>query len=144
MTEPFDIEILDLDEVNFISNGTKKTINRFNPEQDELLKVNLENPRLELKAIKNLCYIYRDIFYYDGGPLSFTNGTIYKINLSKDSPIFTKSYRFPEIHKNAPRSQISRMLEQGIIQPYTVPWSSPIWIVHKIFYIIEANKNGEL
>lgn len=46
-------------------------------------------------------------------------------------PIFTKSYRYPEVHKQEVKDQISKLLNQGIIQPSTSPWSSPIWIVPK-------------
>lgn len=135
-----DIKILNLDEINFISNATKKLINRFKPEQDELLKENLKSLRFEHcsdtepKAIQNLSYKYRDIFYCEGIPRGFTNEIIQKINLPNNSPTFTtftKSYRFPEIYKNEFHSQITKMLEQRIIQPSTSVWSKPTCILPK-------------
>lgn len=42
--------------------------------------------------------------------------------------MYTKSYRFHEIHKNETKSQIHKMLNQGIIQPSASPWSSVIWV----------------
>lgn len=38
-TEPFEVEILNLDEINFI--WYKASVIRFNPEQDKLFKKNL-------------------------------------------------------------------------------------------------------
>lgn len=76
--KPFDIEILNLDEVSFLINGTKKPVNRVNPEQDELLKENFKNLRLEhcndgkRKTIQNLYYKYRDICCEDVLRVSLT------------------------------------------------------------------------
>lgn len=109
----------------------------MNEEYENLRKANLKKLRLnhcnseERKAIQTLCYEYRDIFYCDDIPLSFTNKITHKIKLKGDTPIYTKSYRFPEIHKHEVKCQINKMLDQGIMQPSVFPWSSPIWIVPK-------------
>lgn len=62
---------------------------------------------------------------------SFTTEITHKINFVDDTPIFTTSCRFPEIHKDEVRLQIITMLEQEIIRLFTSPWSSPIGIVPK-------------
>lgn len=136
-SEPLDIEPLNLIDVNFVEK--METDDILSKEQDNLLKQNLKNLRLEhcneeeKHVIRELCYEYRDVFYCDDIPLSFTNQMNHKIKLKNEfaSPIFTKSYRFPEIHKNEVRTQINKMLEQGIIQDSVSPWSSPVWIVPK-------------
>ena len=46
-------------------------------------------------------------------------------------PIAAKTYRYPEVHKNEVKCQISKMLKQGIIRPSVSPWSAPLWIVPK-------------
>lgn len=133
--EAIDIEPLNLLEINCMEK--MEIDNDFSITQDNVLKQNLKNIRLdhcnkeEREAIRKLCFDYRDIFYCDKLPLSFTNSITHKIKLSDETPIHTKSYRFPEVHKAEVRKQINSMLEQGIIQHSTSPWSSPIWIVPK-------------
>ncbi|KAK9696589.1 hypothetical protein QE152_g31481 [Popillia japonica] len=43
----------------------------------------------------------------------------------------TTAEKYPHIHKEEVRKQISSMLEQNIIRQSTSPWSSPVWIVPK-------------
>lgn len=74
---------------------------------------------------------FRNIFFVEGEQLSFTNAIKHKINTKDNLPVFTKTYRYPYIHKEEVRRQITDMLNQGIIRPSNSPWSSPIWIVPK-------------
>lgn len=133
--KPLDIQMINEAEVNFVEKMETETI--YDNEIDNLHKQNLKNLRLEhcnseeYKAIRDLCYEYRDIFYCEGTPLSFTNQVKHKINLTDETPIYTKTYRYPEIHRQEVNSQISKMLNDGIIQNSTSPWSSPIWVVPK-------------
>lgn len=131
----FEVEPIDICEVNFCEE--MEIDDDISPNYDNILKANLKNLRLnhcnqeERDAIRNLCLEFRDIFYCENIPLTFTNQIRHKINLTNENPIFTKSYRYPEIHKAEVKEQISKMLKQGIIQNSTSPWSSPIWIVPK-------------
>lgn len=101
------------------------------------IKQNLKNLRFshcnkeEYNAIRNLCFQYRDIFYCEGTPLTFKNQIKRHINLTDETPLFTKTYRYPAVHKQEVNSQINKMLESGIIHNSNSPWSSPIWIVPK-------------
>lgn len=105
--------------------------------QNDLLKQNLKNLRLshmnveEKRAIHSLCLEYRDIFHCEGIPLSFTNKIKHNIRLKNETPIFTKTYRYPHVHKQEVQQQVSSMLKQGIIRDSVSPWSSPVWIVPK-------------
>lgn len=47
----------------------------------------------------------------------------------KAKPIFTKMYRHPQIHKQELKAQVNKMLDQGIIEPSSSPWSSPVWVI---------------
>lgn len=85
----------------------------------------------EKEKITKLCKDYSDIFYYEDCPLTFTNTIKHKIKTTDEIPVYTKSYRYPYIHKAEVQSQIEKMLQQKIIQPSESPWSSPIWIVPK-------------
>lgn len=104
---------------------------------ENLQKANLKNLRLEhlnqeeYKAIRNICYEYRDIMFCEGIPLTFTNQVKHSIRTTDNIPIYTKSYRYPPIHKQEVEKQMKSMMEQGIIRPSNSPWSSPLWIVPK-------------
>lgn len=85
----------------------------------------------EKKELISLCRFYDDIFFKEGDTLTFTNNIKHCIATTDDIPIHTKSYRYPYIHKEEVASQISSMLNQGIIRQSYSPWSSPVWIVPK-------------
>lgn len=130
---------MDVTEMNFMEKMETDILNdndTITP-YDHLLKANLKSLRLdhcnieEKRSIRKLCLEYCDIFYCEQIPLTFSNQITHKINLTDESPIFTKTYRYPEIHRSEVKSQINKMLEQGIIQDSISPWSSPIWIVPK-------------
>lgn len=74
---------------------------------------------------------YNDIFHLPDDELTSTNSIEHEINVTDPNPIFTKPYRYPEIHKSEVNKQINKMLKQGIVEPSTSPWSSPLWIVPK-------------
>lgn len=96
----------------------------------ELLRTSHLNPE-EKKELFKVCREYDDIFHREDQNLSFTNQVKHRIRVVDDTPIYTKSYRYPFVHKQEVRKQISSMLEQGIIRPSYSPWSSPVWIVPK-------------
>lgn len=85
----------------------------------------------EAESLYEVCSQYSDIFHLPGDRLTCTDAIQHEIITTSSNPINTKSYRFPEVHKNEVNSQINKMLEDGIIKPSTSPWSSPIWIVPK-------------
>lgn len=85
----------------------------------------------ERTEIIKLVSQYSNIFYQDGNDLSFTNAIKHSIKTVNDIPIYTKNYRYPEIHKTEVSRQINDMLKQGIIRPSSSPYSSPIWVVPK-------------
>lgn len=85
----------------------------------------------EGKSIKKLIAEYRDLFQVEGQLLTFTNKIKHEIKTKDELPTYSKTYRYPYIHKQEVEKQISEMLEQKIIRPSFSPWSSPIWIVPK-------------
>lgn len=92
----------------------------------------------ERRSILNICKEYHDIFHLSDDILTVTNAMEHEINLTNPTPIYTKSYRYPEIHKHGVNNQIDKMLKQGIIQPSISSWSSPLWIVPK-----KSDSSGE-
>lgn len=83
------------------------------------------------EQIVKLCRKYSDIFHLNNKPLTFTNQVKHCIKTKDELPVYTKSYRYPFIHKPEVQPQIKSMLDQRIIRPSKSPWSSPMWIVPK-------------
>lgn len=116
---------------NIINNNESPTkINR-----NQILSQNLRLDHLnseEQKSITNICHKFNDIFFLPNDQLSCTKTIEHGINTyNNTAPIYTKSYRYPEVHKQEVNNQINKMLKQKIIQPSTSPWSSPLWVVPK-------------
>ena len=70
-------------------------------------------------------------FYLPSDKLHSTNTIQHSIETVNETPINTKQYRFPPIHKDEIRNQVSALLEKGIIQQSTSPYNSPVWVVPK-------------
>lgn len=85
----------------------------------------------EKTNLETLCGRYADVFYIDGEALTFTNKIKHQIKTTDELPVYTKSYRYPFVHRQEVRDQITKMLDQGIIRPSDSAWSSPIWVVPK-------------
>jgi hypothetical protein len=100
--------------------------------QEVISRLRTDHLNEEEKAnLITLCSRYSDVFYIDNEPLTFTNKIKHKINTTDEIPIYTKSYRYPFVHRQEVKDQIEKMLSQGIIRPSESAWSSPIWIVPK-------------
>ena len=74
---------------------------------------------------------HEEVFFIEGDKLTFTSAIKHRIKTKDDLPIHAKSYRYPFCHREEVQRQISKMLEQGIIQHSSSPWTSPVWIVPK-------------
>ena len=85
----------------------------------------------ERSQLLKLCGEYSNIFYKENTDLTFTHNVKHKIRTVDEDPIYTRSYRYPFIHKPEIEKQISDMLKQKIIQASDSPWSSPVWLVPK-------------
>lgn len=69
--------------------------------------------------------------YIDGDKLPETQIIEHEIKTTTETPIATKTYRYPHVHKDEVHKQIQNMLEEGIITHSTLPLSAPIWVVPK-------------
>lgn len=85
----------------------------------------------EKYALKHVITQFSDVLHKPNQKLTFTNKVKHEIKTTDEIPVYTKSYRYPYIHKQEIQTQISQMLEDGIIRPSSSPWSSPVWIVPK-------------
>lgn len=85
----------------------------------------------EWTKLKPILLKYKGIFFKSGQNLSFTNDIKHRIKTRHDMPIYSKMYRYPEVHRGEVNRQIGEMLKDGIIRESNSPYNSPIWIVPK-------------
>lgn len=131
--EPLNTTILNVDlcEIN-LSTG-----HEMNTEIDDLLKQNLSKLRLdhanqeEREAIERLCFEYRDIFYCDQLPLTFSNQVKHQIRTKNEDPIFIRPYRLPPLQNAEIQKQVDKLLNDNVIQESFSPWSAPVHLVPK-------------
>ena len=115
---------------NIQCTGTDR-VNTSRAEQ-VLSRLRTDHLNVEERAnLESLCAQYSDVFYIEGEPLTFTNQIKHSIKTTDEAPVYTKSYRYPFVHREEVQSQITKMLEQNIIRPSSSAWSSPIWVVPK-------------
>lgn len=122
--EPF--ENLDFCETNF------NNYNFHKPSKLDLSKIRVNHLNEEEQcSILKLCQEFSDIFYKENEPLTFTNRIKHQIKTVDEQPVYSKSYRYPFVHRQEVEDQIKKMLDSNIIRPSNSPWSSPIWVVPK-------------
>lgn len=125
VVEEFEEKELNCNELNFYNVNYKQT--KFDVSQLRTDHMNDE----EKEAIIKLTQEYKDIFQLAGDTLSFTNEVKHHIRTKNETPIYTKTYRYPFVHKQEVNEQIDSMLKNKIIRKSNSPWNSPIWIVPK-------------
>lgn len=74
---------------------------------------------------------FKRTFYNENDDLSFTNEVKHHIHTKHELPVYSKLYRYPEVHRDEVDRQIEEMLKQGIIRESNSPFNSPIWVVPK-------------
>lgn len=131
LSQPFNVEPFNREEIEQIDlnnfDGSNYKINNFDYSQIRTDHLNSE----ERAKIIELCTEYSDIFYQENMPLTFTSEIKHSIKTTDEQPVYTKTYRYPFVHKKEVESQIRKMLDQNIIRPSNSPWSAPIWVVPK-------------
>lgn len=131
-TEPFELQPY-LEKQDSCELNNCVTNNELDKELCENLK-NIRNQHLndeEKRELKKLCYNYRDIFYSENIPLTFTHAVKHELRLRDNTPIFVRSYRQPPQKRAEIKSQVDNLLSQGIIRESVSPWSCPVHIVPK-------------
>ena len=93
--------------------------------------MNAINPSLsteDKRSLLNTLLSFSDVF---GNSLSHTHVIVHNIDTGASSPIRQHPRRLPYHQKAEVEKQVRDMLAQGVIQPSTSPWSSPIVLVKK-------------
>lgn len=126
--KPGNVSLSKFELLNFES--TNINLNRVNKLLD-LLDIKHLNKE-EIDAIHKICAKYADVFLLKDDPLSVTNIIKETIKLKKDAhPVYVKPYRLPQAQKTEIDSQITKLLNDGIIEETKSSWSSPLLIVPK-------------
>lgn len=101
-----------------------------------------EEERTELESILNE---FNDIFHLPGDKLTHTKVRKFRIPLNPGAKIVNRrQYRLPEVYKEEVKGQISKLLEDDIIEPSTSPFNSPIILVPKKGVDAEGKKQFRL
>lgn len=85
----------------------------------------------QASKVKNLLVNHSNVFAKDKDDLGRTDIAKHKINTGDTPPIKQAPRRLPLSKKEIMKTEIDRMLKQGIIEPSQSPWSSPIVLVTK-------------
>lgn len=116
-TEQFE-EANDLDELPFVSAD----------EGPDQVDVNIELSASQMCQVRELLKSFSDVFTDRPG---CTDIMEHEIKLSTETPIRMKPYPIPYSMIDTVNTEVSKMLDLGVIEPSTSPFSSPIVIVRK-------------
>nr|XP_034325279.1 uncharacterized protein LOC105323550 isoform X4 [Crassostrea gigas] len=100
----------------------------LNPEGPENVNISDELGERETRDIKTLLCKYSDVLTDAPG---LTTLAKHEIRLTSENPVRTKPYPLPFTSRETVCEEVRRMLETGIIEPSTSPYTSPIVIVKK-------------
>jgi len=89
----------------------------------------LEAPQRQ--ELQELLSRYEGLF--DGGDeaVGHVPGIQHRINTGAATPVCTRQWRLPQATKDIIREQCNSMLNNGVIEPSTSPWLSPVVLVKK-------------
>ena len=97
--------------------------------QAEFMESSPYNVLLIDKMYDKILAEFPEVFREDG-QLGKASGV--KMTLTtKGQPIRQRSYRLPLVKRNAVQNEVHKLLQMGIIQHSTSPWSSPVVVVPK-------------
>lgn len=95
----------------------------------EILSPNI--PQMFEKELKDLCTEYSDIFTLETDRMTTNNFYTQKLRTTDTTPVFTRNYRLPKTQKDEIDRQISKLLENDLIEPSCSNYNSPIILVPK-------------
>lgn len=116
----------------YYRNVNSKNINYSVAKKFDFNLIRTDHMNYEEKSeIEKLIQEYADILHIEGNTLTFTNKIKHEIRTTDELPVYSRTYRYPQIHKAEVQNQIESMLDQNIIRHSYSPWNSPVWVVPK-------------
>ena len=85
----------------------------------------------QFNSLKTLILGASDVFALDNSELGGTNLVKHTIDTGDSQPIKQQPYRTPMIYREQMAEMIEDMQAQGIVQPSSSPWASPVVLVPK-------------
>ena len=86
---------------------------------------------IQQSQLTNLLQKYRDVFAFTSAELGRTDLVQHTIDTGDSPPVRQRPYRTSPVNRQEIDRQVEEMLEQGIIDHSTSPWSSPVVLVKK-------------
>lgn len=85
----------------------------------------------EKQKVSQLLEEFQDVFMSPGGKLGQTCLAEHYIDTGDHKPFKLPCHRIPLFKRPIIEKEISKMLEQNVIEPSASPWNSPICLVSK-------------
>lgn len=85
----------------------------------------------EKNTLNKIFNEYPEIFQDPNVKLTVTTKVKASIRTTDLDPVYIKSYPYPQGLKDEVETQISKMLNDGIIIPSRSPYNAPLWVVNK-------------
>ena len=83
------------------------------------------------QQLHKLLLQFHDVFATDQHDLGHTTAIQHQIDTGNSSPIRQHARRMPPVHRQEAKQLLQDMLNNGIIQPSSSPWASPVVLVKK-------------
>lgn len=93
-------------------------------------EINLDSSVLSSTELLDLLTEYSDIFATSGAP-GAQNHVVKHTIKTTGLPVRQSLHKMPMTLKETIDKEVTKMLEQGIVEPSTSPWSSPVVMVKK-------------
>jgi len=109
-------------------------VNSVSVKQDEFfdkfkLPLNISNENLV--HLKSLLWEFKDIFSLSEYDIGQTHKVKHSIHTKECKPTYSKQFRLPFSQKQEIQRMTNEMLDNGIIEECSSPWSSPAMLVKK-------------
>jgi hypothetical protein len=82
-------------------------------------------------SLSSLLCMYKDIFARDDMDLGRTDKVMHTIDTGDAKPIRQRPRRVPMHLQKEAKEQVEKLLQNGLIEPSTSPWASPVVLVKK-------------
>jgi len=117
-----------VDNTDLIPNSQRTNESEFN---DLINDVDLSHLNINDRSkLLSVIYSHRDAIAV-GDEVGRAKFTEHKIYVESIPPIFSPQYRVPYASRKIIEEHVTKLLSQGIIEPCSSPWSSPVLLVKK-------------
>ena len=118
--------------LNTVQSGEAAQERKMPEHLEEMFKRSVEHlDEEETQKVADLLIRYQDVFSKGSHDLGCTGLVKHSIDTGDSRPLRQPYRRLPQGQQEEADRQVKEMLEQGIIQPSSSPWASPIILVKK-------------